>query len=89
MGNSHCISQIQIYENHSKSPGEGSGGSRRFYASRAQRPSAGAASRFAFTKSLNANIDRLKLDIVTIAPLHGFVVPVAELKKLAGVSAGS
>jgi hypothetical protein len=43
----------------------------------------------AFTKSLNANIDRLKLDIVTIAPLHGFVVPVAELKKLAGVSAGS
>jgi hypothetical protein len=43
----------------------------------------------AFTKSLNANIDRLKLDIVTIAPLDGFVVPVAELKKLAGVSAGS
>jgi len=43
----------------------------------------------AFTKNLNANIDRLKLDIVTIAPLHGFVVPVAELKKLAGVTTGS
>ena len=36
-----------------------------------------------FTKNLDANIDRLKLDVVTIAPLHGFVVPVAELKKLA------
>lgn len=88
MGNSHCISQIQIYENHSKSPGEGSGGSRRFYATRAQQPSAGAASRRLHQES-EANIDRLKLDIVTIAPLHGFVVPVAELKKLAGVSAGS
>jgi len=43
----------------------------------------------AFTKNLNANIDRLKLDIVTIAPLHGFVVPVVELKKLAGVTSGS
>jgi len=39
-----------------------------------------------FTKNLNANIDRLKLDVVTIAPLHGFVVPVAELKKLAGTT---
>ena len=28
-----------------------------------------------FTKNLNANIERLKLDVVTIAPLHGFVVP--------------
>ena len=42
-----------------------------------------------FTKNLNANIERLKLDIVTIAPLHGFVVPIDELKKVAGVSAGS
>jgi glyoxylase-like metal-dependent hydrolase (beta-lactamase superfamily II) len=40
----------------------------------------------AFTKNLNANIERLKLDVVTIAPLHGFVVPVAELKKLAGTT---
>jgi glyoxylase-like metal-dependent hydrolase (beta-lactamase superfamily II) len=39
-----------------------------------------------FTKNLNANIERLKLDVVTIAPLHGFVVPVAELKKLAGTT---
>jgi glyoxylase-like metal-dependent hydrolase (beta-lactamase superfamily II) len=38
----------------------------------------------AFTKNLNANIQRLKLDVVTIAPLHGFVVPFAELEKLAG-----
>jgi glyoxylase-like metal-dependent hydrolase (beta-lactamase superfamily II) len=38
----------------------------------------------AFTKNLNANIERLKLDVVTIAPLHGFVVPFAELEKLAG-----
>jgi glyoxylase-like metal-dependent hydrolase (beta-lactamase superfamily II) len=39
-----------------------------------------------FTKNLNANIERLKLDVVTIAPLHGFVVPVSELKKLAGAT---
>jgi hypothetical protein len=39
-----------------------------------------------FTKNLNANIERLKLDVVTIAPLHGFVVPVIELKKLAGAT---
>jgi len=39
-----------------------------------------------FTKNLNANIERLKLDVVTIAPLHGFVVPVADLKKLAGTT---
>ena len=31
----------------------------------------------AFTKNLNANIERLKLDVQTIAPLHGFVVPAA------------
>jgi glyoxylase-like metal-dependent hydrolase (beta-lactamase superfamily II) len=40
----------------------------------------------AFTKNLNANIERLKLDVVTVAPLHGFVVSVAELKKLAGTT---
>jgi len=40
----------------------------------------------AFTKNLNANIQRLKLDVVTIAPLHGFVVPFAELEKVAGKS---
>jgi hypothetical protein len=39
-----------------------------------------------FTKNLNANIERLKLDAVTIAPLHGFVVPVAELKELAATT---
>jgi len=39
-----------------------------------------------FTKNLNANIERLKLDVVTIAPLHGFVVPIAELKKVAGTT---
>ena len=39
-----------------------------------------------FSRNLNANIERLKLDVVTIAPLHGFVVPVAELKKLAGTT---
>src|ERR1700731_4998048 len=39
-----------------------------------------------FTKNLNANIERLKLDVVTIAPLHGFLVPFAELKKLAGTT---
>ena len=38
----------------------------------------------AFTKNLEVNIERLKLDVETIAPLHGFVVPVAELKKVAG-----
>jgi glyoxylase-like metal-dependent hydrolase (beta-lactamase superfamily II) len=40
----------------------------------------------AFTKNLNANIERLKLDIVTIAPLHGVVVPIAELKKWAATT---
>jgi len=39
-----------------------------------------------FTKNLAANIERLKLDVVTIAPLHGVVVPVAEFKKWAGTS---
>jgi glyoxylase-like metal-dependent hydrolase (beta-lactamase superfamily II) len=39
-----------------------------------------------FTKNLEANIERLKLDVVTIAPLHGPVVPVAELKKWAGTT---
>ena len=39
-----------------------------------------------FTKNLAANVERLKLDVVTIAPLHGVVVPVAELKKWAGAS---
>jgi glyoxylase-like metal-dependent hydrolase (beta-lactamase superfamily II) len=37
-----------------------------------------------FSKNLNANIERLKLDVQTIAPLHGTVVPVAELKKVVG-----
>ena len=39
-----------------------------------------------FTKNLKANIDRLKLDITTIAPLHGFVVPYSELQKIAGTT---
>jgi len=39
-----------------------------------------------FTKNLEANIERLKLDVVTIAPLHGPVVPVADLKKWAATT---
>jgi glyoxylase-like metal-dependent hydrolase (beta-lactamase superfamily II) len=39
-----------------------------------------------FTRNLAANVERLKLDIVTIAPLHGNVVPVAELKKWASTT---
>jgi glyoxylase-like metal-dependent hydrolase (beta-lactamase superfamily II) len=37
-----------------------------------------------FTKNLYGDIQRLKLDVTTIAPLHGFVVPFAELQKIAG-----
>ena len=39
-----------------------------------------------FTRNLEANVERLKLDIVTIAPLHGVVVPIAELKKWAAAT---
>jgi len=35
-----------------------------------------------YTASLQANIKRLKLDVRQIAPLHGRVVPVAELQKV-------
>jgi hypothetical protein len=35
------------------------------------------------TKALNANLEPLKLDVVTIAPLHGPVVSIDELKKVA------
>jgi glyoxylase-like metal-dependent hydrolase (beta-lactamase superfamily II) len=38
----------------------------------------------AFTRNLSANIERLKLDINTIAPLHGFVVPYSEMQKAVG-----
>ena len=38
----------------------------------------------AFTRNLSANIERLKLDIDTIAPLHGFVVPYSEMQKAVG-----
>jgi glyoxylase-like metal-dependent hydrolase (beta-lactamase superfamily II) len=38
----------------------------------------------AFTRNLSANIERLKLDIQTIAPLHGFVVPYSEMEKAVG-----
>jgi glyoxylase-like metal-dependent hydrolase (beta-lactamase superfamily II) len=37
-----------------------------------------------FTVSLYENLQRLKLDVNTIAPLHGFVVPFSELQKVAG-----
>ena len=37
-----------------------------------------------FTVALYEHIRRLGLDITTIAPLHGFVVPFAELQKAAG-----
>jgi glyoxylase-like metal-dependent hydrolase (beta-lactamase superfamily II) len=40
----------------------------------------------AFTNNLYANIERLKLDVATVAPLHGFVVPFAQLQKAAGKS---
>jgi glyoxylase-like metal-dependent hydrolase (beta-lactamase superfamily II) len=35
-------------------------------------------------KNLAANIERLKLDVVTFAPLHGVVMPAAEIKKWVG-----
>lgn len=38
----------------------------------------------AFTQSLQDNIQRLKLDVRQIAPLHGRVVPVAEFHKALG-----
>jgi glyoxylase-like metal-dependent hydrolase (beta-lactamase superfamily II) len=34
-----------------------------------------------YTASLQENIKRLKLDVRQIAPLHGRVVPVAEMQK--------
>ena len=37
-----------------------------------------------FTKNLYSDIQRLKLDVNTIAPLHGVVAPFAELQKVAG-----
>jgi len=37
-----------------------------------------------FTMSLQDNLQRLKLDVRVIAPLHGRVVPVAELRKMLG-----
>jgi glyoxylase-like metal-dependent hydrolase (beta-lactamase superfamily II) len=36
------------------------------------------------TVHLYENVQRLKLDVTTIAPLHGYVVPFAELQKAAG-----
>ena len=35
-------------------------------------------------KNLAANIERLKLDVVTFAPLHGVVMPATEIKKWIG-----
>jgi glyoxylase-like metal-dependent hydrolase (beta-lactamase superfamily II) len=37
-------------------------------------------------KNLAANIERLKLDVVTFAPLHGVVMPATEIKKWTGAS---
>ena len=39
-------------------------------------------------KNLAANIERLKLDVATFAPLHGTVMPAAEIKKWAGTTEG-
>jgi glyoxylase-like metal-dependent hydrolase (beta-lactamase superfamily II) len=46
-------------------------------------PSTGPRSH-GYTVNLYENVQRLKLDVTTIAPLHGFVVPFAELQKSAG-----
>lgn len=45
-------------------------------------PSAGPRSH-AGTVLLNDNLQKMKLDVATIAPLHGFVVPYAALQKAA------
>jgi glyoxylase-like metal-dependent hydrolase (beta-lactamase superfamily II) len=37
-----------------------------------------------FAKNLNKQLQRLKLDVVTIAPLHGIVVPFSDFKKAVG-----
>lgn len=37
-----------------------------------------------YTVNLYENVQRLKLDVTTIAPLHGFVAPFTELQKAAG-----
>ena len=46
-------------------------------------PSTGPRSH-AGTVHLLTDLQQMKLDVVTIAPLHGFVVPFAELQKAAG-----
>jgi glyoxylase-like metal-dependent hydrolase (beta-lactamase superfamily II) len=45
-------------------------------------PSTGPRSH-AGTVLLNQDVQQMKLDVATVAPLHGFVVPVAELQKAA------
>jgi len=37
-----------------------------------------------FESNLSKQLQRLKLDVVTIAPLHGGVVPFSEFKKQVG-----
>ena len=51
-------------------------------------PSAGPRSH-AGTVLLYEDIQRMKLDVATIAPLHGFVVPFAELQKAATTEVSS
>ena len=46
-------------------------------------PSTGPRSH-AGTVNLYNDLQQMKLDVVTIAPLHGFVVPFSELQKAAG-----
>jgi hypothetical protein len=46
-------------------------------------PSAGPRAH-GYTVNLYENVQRLKLDVATIAPLHGFVAPFSELQKSAG-----
>jgi len=37
-----------------------------------------------FSTNLNKQLQRLKLDVATVAPLHGIVVPFSDFKKEAG-----
>jgi glyoxylase-like metal-dependent hydrolase (beta-lactamase superfamily II) len=39
-----------------------------------------------FCSNLYKQVQRLKLDPTTVAPLHGIVVPFSDLKKEAGVA---
>jgi hypothetical protein len=51
-------------------------------------PSAGPRSH-AGTVLLYQDLQQMKLDVATIAPLHGFVVPFSELQKAASTEVSS